>query len=97
MSKGDSLTYSAGMKFSTFDHDQDASYDNCAKKYLGAFWYGDCHLANPNGVYMWGADHTLPGGGVEWYTFKGSNYSLKAISMKIRPSVLGTFKEVIKV
>ena len=76
----------AGMKFSTFDKDQDVySCGNCAKLYLGAFWYGACHYANPNGVYRWEADTSPFAVGVEWYHFKGFNYSLKTISMKIRP------------
>uniref|UniRef100_A0A4W6CP04 Microfibril associated protein 4 n=1 Tax=Lates calcarifer TaxID=8187 RepID=A0A4W6CP04_LATCA len=82
---GDSLTYHSGQKFSTFDKDQDSSSSNCAKLYLGAFWYKSCHYANPNGVYRWGADSTINYLGVEWYYWKGWNYSLKTISMKIRP------------
>ncbi|XP_054876168.1 microfibril-associated glycoprotein 4-like [Poeciliopsis prolifica] len=83
---GDSLAYHGGMKFSTFDKDQDQWSSNCAKKYLGAFWYKECHNANPNGVYRWGADNTLHHIGVEWRQWKGFNYSLKSISMKIRPA-----------
>ncbi|XP_038591634.1 microfibril-associated glycoprotein 4-like [Micropterus salmoides] len=82
---GDSLTYHNGQKFSTFDKDQDSSSSNCARSYLGAFWYNNCHYTNPNGVYRWGADSTLSTIGVEWYHWKGYDYSLKAISMKIRP------------
>ncbi|TMS22315.1 Microfibril-associated glycoprotein 4 [Larimichthys crocea] len=81
---GDSLTYHNGMKFSTFDKDQDTWPDNCARKFLGAFWYAGCHHANVNGVYVWGADETHTGIGVNWL-FKGAYYSLKSISMKIRP------------
>ncbi|XP_063060644.1 microfibril-associated glycoprotein 4-like [Engraulis encrasicolus] len=74
------------IKFSTFDRDQDPSESlNCAKKYLGAFWYSNCHATNPNGVYRWGADNTISNIGVEWSTWKGYDYSLKSISMKIRP------------
>uniref|UniRef100_A0A671X1C6 Microfibril associated protein 4 n=1 Tax=Sparus aurata TaxID=8175 RepID=A0A671X1C6_SPAAU len=82
---GDSLSPHSGQKFSTFDKDQDVSDFNCARKYLGAFWYNNCHHTNPNGVYRWGADGTLYGVGVEWSHWKGSDYSLKSISMKIRP------------
>ncbi|XP_068455388.1 microfibril-associated glycoprotein 4-like [Clinocottus analis] len=84
---GDSLAHHNGAKFSTFDKDQDNNVGSCAKLYLGAFWYNDCHHANPNGVYRWGADNTLFAVGVDWYRWKGHNYSLKAISMKIRPVV----------
>ncbi|KAL7371593.1 hypothetical protein ABVT39_001781 [Epinephelus coioides] len=83
---GDSLSYHNGRQFSTFDRDQDTWGDgNCAKFHLGAFWYGHCQLANPNGVYRWGADSTLSRVGVEWHYWKGNDYSLKTISMKIRP------------
>ncbi|XP_068585293.1 microfibril-associated glycoprotein 4-like isoform X1 [Cebidichthys violaceus] len=82
---GDSLSYHNGQKFSTFDKDQDKDVKNCARRYLGAFWYKNCHQANPNGVYRWGADSTLYAVGVSWYHWKGHDYSLKTISMKIRP------------
>ncbi|XP_054913592.1 microfibril-associated glycoprotein 4-like [Poeciliopsis prolifica] len=82
---GDSLSYHNGFKFSTFDKDQDVDDANCARLYLGGFWYKYCHLSNPNGVYRWGADSTIFAVGVEWSTWKGNNYSLKAISFKIRP------------
>lgn len=81
---GDSLTYHNGMKFSTFDKDQDVSPQNCARQYLGAFWYNDCHFTNPNGIYRWGADGTIFAVGIEWRTFRGLDYSLKSISMKMR-------------
>uniref|UniRef100_A0A8C1CXP0 Fibrinogen C-terminal domain-containing protein n=1 Tax=Cyprinus carpio carpio TaxID=630221 RepID=A0A8C1CXP0_CYPCA len=82
---GDSMTYHNGQKFTTFDKDQDTNEKNCAKVYLGAFWYNNCHTANPNGVYLWGDDPTLLAVGNVWYTWK-TNFSvgMKSISMKIR-------------
>uniref|UniRef100_A0A8C9XAK3 Microfibril associated protein 4 n=1 Tax=Sander lucioperca TaxID=283035 RepID=A0A8C9XAK3_SANLU len=83
---GDALSYHNGELFTTFDKDQDSSdTTNCARLYLGAFWYYSCHHTNPNGVYRRGADSTVYGVGVEWYQWKGDEYSLKSISMKIRP------------
>ncbi|XP_070846635.1 microfibril-associated glycoprotein 4-like [Chaetodon trifascialis] len=82
---GDGMKRHNGRKFSTFDKDQDVWSNNCARSFLGGFWYGSCHSANPNGVYRWGADKTLYAVGVEWKEWKGHDYSLKAISMKIRP------------
>ncbi|XP_047465663.1 microfibril-associated glycoprotein 4-like [Mugil cephalus] len=82
---GDALTYHDGQKFSTFDKDQDSWPGNCARSFLGAFWYNTCFNANPNGIYRWGADKTLFAVGVEWSQWKGYDYSLKSISMMIRP------------
>ncbi|KAL7851917.1 hypothetical protein SRHO_G00177020 [Serrasalmus rhombeus] len=82
---GDSLTYHSGQKFSTFDKDQDSSGANCAKSHLGAFWYNNCHHANPNGIYLWGRDGTLYAIGDVWYHWKTYDYGLKSITMKIRP------------
>uniref|UniRef100_A0A672PZN7 Microfibril associated protein 4 n=1 Tax=Sinocyclocheilus grahami TaxID=75366 RepID=A0A672PZN7_SINGR len=69
---GDSLTDHDDQKFSTFDKDQDVYENNCAKEFLGAFWYKFCHTANPNGVYLWGEDDTHFGTGVVWSTWKNS-------------------------
>ncbi|KAL7851916.1 hypothetical protein SRHO_G00177010 [Serrasalmus rhombeus] len=82
---GDSLTYNNGQKFSTFDKDQDSWPNNCAKSFLGAFWYNNCHYTNPNGIYLWGKDGTLNAIGDVWYTWKTYDYGLKSITMKIRP------------
>jgi len=81
---GDSLAVHNGMKFTTFDKDQDKYSGNCAKTYYGPFWLNKCGHANINAVYQWGptvSGHT----GVVWTHWKGAKYSLKAVSMKIRP------------
>uniref|UniRef100_A0A6Q2XP77 Fibrinogen C-terminal domain-containing protein n=1 Tax=Esox lucius TaxID=8010 RepID=A0A6Q2XP77_ESOLU len=80
---GDSLTYQNGQKFTTLDKDQDVNSGNCAQIYWGAFWYKDCHYTNPNGIYAWG--ESTFGIGINWQTWKGHTYSLKTITMKIRP------------
>ncbi|XP_061564711.1 microfibril-associated glycoprotein 4-like [Cololabis saira] len=81
---GDSLSVHNGRKFTTFDKDQDVWYKNCARSYLGAYWYDKCHDSNPNGIYSWG-DDSIFAVGVVWHKWKGPKYSLKTISMKIRP------------
>lgn len=72
------------MKFSTWDRDNDNYEMNCAKEFLGAFWYNRCHHTNPNGVYRWGADATIKDVGVNWANWK-EDYSLKTYIMMIRP------------
>ena len=86
-SAGDSLNTRrhSGMKFSTRDKEQDVHFsDNCAQKYNGAWWYGDCHHSNLNGIYREGA-FRAPADGVSWMTWKGFYYSLKFTEMKTRP------------
>ncbi|XP_071317957.1 microfibril-associated glycoprotein 4-like [Trachinotus anak] len=82
---GDALTYHNGQNFTTFDKDLDSSEKHCARVHMGAFWHNDCQLANPNGVYQWGHEGYKPFIGVVWEPWRGKYYSLKAISMKIRP------------
>ncbi|KAH8355884.1 hypothetical protein KR200_000118, partial [Drosophila serrata] len=41
-SAGDSLNIHRGMKFSTFDRDNDRSRTNCAEVHAGGCWYNDC-------------------------------------------------------
>ncbi|XP_050960140.1 microfibril-associated glycoprotein 4-like [Labeo rohita] len=83
---GDSLYYHNGQNFSTFDKDQDLYSTNCAKQYLGAFWYNACHTTNPNGVYLWGEDGTIHAIGDVWSSWKNNfAVAMKSISMKIKP------------
>lgn len=84
MSAGDSLSGHNGMKFTTIDKDQDTHGQNCARLAYGGFWFYKCFGANPNGIYTWG--ESPPAHGVHWRTFKGLEYSLKTIVMKIRPA-----------
>lgn len=39
---GNSLFYNLGMKFTTYDQDNDQSRDNCAMHQMGGWWYRDC-------------------------------------------------------
>ncbi|XP_071379439.1 microfibril-associated glycoprotein 4-like, partial [Centroberyx affinis] len=81
---GDSLSYHSNMKFSTYDRDQDLSDVSCAQLHLGGFWFNYCYYANPNGMYAPGGI-TYDNVCVSWKHWKGTNYSLKSIAMKIRP------------
>ncbi|XP_056310204.1 microfibril-associated glycoprotein 4-like [Danio aesculapii] len=83
---GNSLMFHNGMKFSTYDKDQDNTEKNCARVYLGGFWYNACHYANPNGVYLGGEDNTVFANGNVWFTWKNNNdIGMKFITMKIKP------------
>ena len=80
---GDSLSSHDGMKFTTKDRDNDIWSDNCAIIYKGAWWYNSCHASNLNGLYLNGS-HSSHADGVNWYTWKGVQYSLKFTEMKVR-------------
>ncbi|XP_074871919.1 tenascin isoform X9 [Carettochelys insculpta] len=79
---GDSMTYHNGRSFSTFDKDNDAAITNCALSYKGAFWYKNCHRANLMGRY---GDNSHSQG-VNWFHWKGHEYSIQFAEMKLRPS-----------
>ncbi|KAG7236294.1 hypothetical protein INR49_001210 [Caranx melampygus] len=90
------MTIHHGMMFSTYDRDNDNwlpgdPSKQCSREDGGGWWYNRCHSANPNGRYYIGGAYTRnmakhgTDDGVVWMNWKGSWYSLKAISMKIRP------------
>ncbi|XP_047434783.1 microfibril-associated glycoprotein 4-like isoform X2 [Mugil cephalus] len=81
---GDSLTNQNSMKFTTYDKDQDNWEKNCAQHFLGGFWYNACHMANPTGMYAPHGAIGFENVHVIWHAWKGWNYSLKTVAMKIR-------------
>lgn len=83
-SAGDSLTYHNDRPFSTKDRDNDVYPDNCAARFKGAWWYGECHNSNLNGQYLRGTQ-TSYADGVNWESGKGTHYSYKITEMKFRP------------
>ncbi|KAL2086898.1 hypothetical protein ACEWY4_017957 [Coilia grayii] len=91
---GDSLQHQNGARFSAFDRDQDNIYVNCADYHRGGFWFNQCYYyyyyyyyyfvgSSPNGDYKW-KDYNNGYDGVIWGTWKGTYYSLKSITMKIK-------------
>ncbi|MEE6461193.1 hypothetical protein FKM82_001227 [Ascaphus truei] len=90
------MTIHNGMFFSTFDRDNDGwlhadPNKQCSKEDGGGWWYNRCHAANPNGRYYYNGHYTWnmakhgTDDGLVWMNWKGSWYSMKKISMKIRP------------
>ena len=82
---GDSLSYHSGSKFSTPDRDNDAHKTHCALLYPGAWWFKGCVTCDLNGVYFPSGKPSTSHHGVYWRAWRGSDYSLKATQMKIRP------------
>ena len=80
---GDSFLTQDGMKFSTFDRDNDVAGGSCAITYQGAWWYAACHSSNLNGQYLSG-NHTSYADGIEWDSWHGQHYSLKETTMMIK-------------
>ncbi|KAJ8410219.1 hypothetical protein AAFF_G00202000 [Aldrovandia affinis] len=79
--------YHNKQSFSTPDMD-----NICAQISHGGWWYNQCFYANLNGVYYKGGRYSPKGqtplgpNGIVWYTWKDSDYySLKKVSMMIRP------------
>lgn len=90
------MTIHNSMFFSTYDRDNDGWVNadprkQCSKEDGGGWWYNRCHAANPNGRYYWGGQYSWDmakhgtDDGVVWMNWKGSWYSMKKMSMKIRP------------
>ncbi|XP_078478610.1 LOW QUALITY PROTEIN: fibrinogen-like protein 1, partial [Lampetra planeri] len=74
-----------GMKFSTYDRDNDNYNRNCAEEDKGGWWFNRCHSAHLNGLYYPSGHYSgLTDDGIVWYTWKGWWYSLKTSIMKLR-------------
>ena len=81
----DAMAYHNGMKFSTYDSDNDAGSSNCAYTQQAGWWYKNCYRANLNGP------HTRPTHAGVHPTYAllqwndGSQYaSINSVTMKIR-------------
>ncbi|MEE6521234.1 hypothetical protein FKM82_019340, partial [Ascaphus truei] len=78
---GDSMSYHNNMIFTTRDRDAQRRILPCAISYRGAWWYRNCHYANLNGLYGSTKDHQ----GVNWFSWKGFEFSIPFTEMKMRP------------
>ncbi|XP_060726540.1 tenascin [Tachysurus vachellii] len=78
---GDSMKYHNSCPFSTNDKDPSNNDVQCAKKYMGGWWYKNCYKANLNGVYATFSKDQ----GVVWIDWKGKDISLPFAEMKLRP------------
>ncbi|GAB1598434.1 fibrinogen-like protein 1 [Argonauta hians] len=88
---GDALNkYHNGMMFSTIDKDNDEWEEHCALKDRSGWWFRACSFSSLNGLYTEGGKiDAVPNGlirGIIWYNWKNDfGYSLKSVTMKIKP------------
>ncbi|XP_072255745.1 angiopoietin-related protein 6 [Pyxicephalus adspersus] len=84
---GDSLSWHNDKQFSTLDKDRDSYLGNCAHFQKGGWWYNMCAHSNLNGMWYRGGHYrSRYQDGVYWAEFRGGAYSLKKVSMLIRPN-----------
>ncbi|KAK7933457.1 hypothetical protein WMY93_004353 [Mugilogobius chulae] len=77
---GDSLTWHNGKQFTTLDRDHDTYTE-------GGWWYNSCAHSNLNGVWYRGGHYrSRYQDGVYWAEFRGGAYSLKKVTMMVRPN-----------
>lgn len=79
---GDAMKTHNGMLFSAGIIDFDNWRTRCVDRFGGGgWWFNACHNANINGLY----NDTTYGLGIVWSQWRGFEYSMKSVSMKIRP------------
>ncbi|XP_037545028.1 angiopoietin-related protein 6 [Nematolebias whitei] len=84
---GDSLSWHNNKAFTTLDRDKDSYMGNCAHYQKGGWWYHMCAHSNLNGVWYRGGHYrSRYQDGVYWAEFHGGSYSLKKVSMMIKPT-----------
>ena len=77
----DTMTYSSGMTFSTYDRDNDVSSAPCARYNGGGWWYSHCQISNLNGPYDVG---------VIWFQKEWHDWlQLREVVMMVRPVSAG--------
>lgn len=88
--KVDGFLYLNNMQFSTYDQDNDGDTRDCIAVYgYGGFWYTRCTSFGPNNYYGQGSDANPSGvktyNKIRWDDWHGNQYSLKTVTMMIRP------------
>ncbi|XP_065820448.1 angiopoietin-related protein 6 [Labrus bergylta] len=84
---GDSLSWHNNKAFTTLDRDKDSYTGNCAHFQKGGWWYHMCAHSNLNGVWYRGGHYrSRYQDGVYWAEFHGGSYSLKRVSLMIKPT-----------
>uniref|UniRef100_A0A8D2ZRY1 Fibrinogen C-terminal domain-containing protein n=3 Tax=Scophthalmus maximus TaxID=52904 RepID=A0A8D2ZRY1_SCOMX len=84
---GDSLSWHNNKAFTTLDRDKDGYTGNCAHFQKGGWWYHMCAHSNLNGVWYRGGHYrSRYQDGVYWAEFHGGSYSLKRVTMMIKPT-----------
>ncbi|XP_062576804.1 fibrinogen-like protein 1, partial [Saccostrea cucullata] len=68
----------SGMKFTTYDRDNDLWTGNCAAYFKGGWWFNNCYCAFLNGAW------TPDSWGSPWYPTVKSGKSVKETLMMIR-------------
>ncbi|XP_067832626.1 angiopoietin-1-like isoform X10 [Heptranchias perlo] len=75
-----------GADFSTKDLDHDNCICKCAQMLTGGWWFDACGPSNLNGIYYSAGQNLGKLNGIKWHYFKGPSYSLRTVTMMIRPS-----------
>ncbi|XP_038666288.1 angiopoietin-1-like [Scyliorhinus canicula] len=75
-----------GADFSTKDLDHDKCICKCAQMLTGGWWFDACGPSNLNGIYYSAGQKLGKLNGIKWHYFKGPSYSLRMVTMMIRPS-----------
>ncbi|XP_078681328.1 uncharacterized protein LOC144916168 [Branchiostoma floridae x Branchiostoma belcheri] len=85
---GNSMNIHNNQMFSTVDRDNDSDGSwFCSRKWGGAgWWFSICGYTFLNGRYLGNCGGACPNWqGLVWYHWRGERYSLKSVSIKIRP------------
>jgi hypothetical protein len=74
-----------GMKFSTYDRDNDLYAGNCADDFQSGWWFNACTASNINGVYSWLAngvrDTSVPS---IWWKYDMDTTGITTFDLKLK-------------